>query len=106
MFKIIHAMIFLVIVKTMKEIVLTEYMTYRATLRGYDLGRIEQILRFGAEKYFDSETGRQVAVGSHKEKLILIPYVETETKITPITVHATTRQQIRFRINTGRFKYG
>jgi hypothetical protein len=45
-------------------------------------------------------------VGTHKEKLILIPYEETETKITPITVHATTRQQVRFRINTGRFKYG
>jgi hypothetical protein len=44
-------------------------------------------------------------VGIHKEKLILIPYEETETRVTPITVHATTRQQVRFRINTGRFKY-
>ena len=80
-------------------------MHYRAKLRGYDLGRIEEILRFGTEKYFDSETGRHVVVGSHQHKLVLIPYEETETKITPITVHATTGQQIRFRINTGRFKH-
>jgi hypothetical protein len=38
-------------------------------------------------------------------KLVLIPYEETDTKITPVTVHATTRQQIKFRINTGRFKH-
>ena len=106
MFAVIHVIIFLIVVKAMKEIVLTEYMTYRAKLRGYDLDRIKQILRFGTEKYFDSETGRHVAVGTHKEKLIMISYEETETTVTPITVHATTRKQIKFRINTGRFKYG
>jgi len=44
-------------------------------------------------------------VGTHGDKVVLIRYEEIAAKITPITVHATTRQQIRFRINTGRFKH-
>lgn len=35
----------------------------------------------------------------------MIPYEETETTITPITIHATTRQQIKFRLTTGRLIY-
>jgi hypothetical protein len=37
------------------------------------------------------------------EQLVLIPYEQNENKITPITIHTTTRQQIRFRLKTGRF---
>ena len=42
-------------------------------------------------------------VGQHGKQLVLIPYEQSENTITPITIHATTRQQIRFRLKTGRF---
>jgi hypothetical protein len=43
-------------------------------------------------------------VGKHNEILILVPYDEEDNDIVPVTVHATSRRQIRFRLNTGRFK--
>lgn len=79
-------------------------MQYRARQRNYDVDRIAEIVRFSDERYLDTETGRLVAVGSHGKKIVFVPYEENETTITPVTVHATTRQQIRFRINTERFK--
>ena len=88
----------------MKDIVLTDYLSYRLKERNYDLNRIKEILRFGTERYFDTETGRNVVVGTHGKKTVLVPYEETEVAITPVTIHAITRQQIRFRINTGRFR--
>lgn len=33
------------------------------------------------------------------------PYEEDEATLTPVTIHATTRQQIKFRLNTGRLNY-
>lgn len=33
----------------------------------------------------------------------LIPYEQSNNTITPITIHVTTRQQIRFRLKAGRF---
>jgi len=47
--------------------------------------------------------GRAIAVGKHREQLVLIPYEQSENTITPITIHTTTRQQIRFRLKTGQF---
>jgi len=35
----------------------------------------------------------------------MIPYETDEDAITPITIHATTRQQINFRLRTGRFTH-
>ena len=87
----------------MPEITWTSYVRYRVTQRGFDLNRIEEILRFSGERYYDVETGRAIAVGHHDEQLVLIPYEQSESTITPITIHATTRQQIRFRLKTGRF---
>jgi hypothetical protein len=63
---VIHVVIFLVVVKAMKEMAPTKYIVYRAKLRVCDLDHIKQLLRFGTEKHFDSETGRHVAVGTHK----------------------------------------
>ena len=88
----------------MKDILLTEYMSYRVKQRHYDFSILKEIIRFGTEKYFDTETARTVAVGRHREKIVLVPYEEDKAAITPVTVHATTRQQISFRVNTGRFK--
>ena len=84
-------------------IVWTDYMKYKAKLRGFDLAKIEHIVRSSSERYFDTATGRRVVVGRHDNTLIIIPYEADENSITPITIHATTRQQIRFRIRTGRF---
>ena len=87
----------------MKEIIWTDYMKYRANLRGFELQQLERIVRFSGERYYDTVTGKQIVVGKHDRELVLIPYESAESSITPITVHATTRQQIKFRLNTGRF---
>jgi hypothetical protein len=84
----------------MPEIIWTSYLRYCATLRGFDLNLIENILRFSSERYYDVETDRAIAVGKHGGQLVLIPYEQDENTI---TIHATTRQQIRFRLKTGRF---
>jgi hypothetical protein len=36
----------------------------------------------------------------HDDQLILIPFELEGDQITPVTVHAITRQQIRFRLST------
>lgn len=87
----------------MPEIIWTSYLRYRTTQRGFDLDLIDHILRFSSERYYDVETDRAIAVGKHREQLVLIPYEQNGDIITPITIHATTRQQIRFRLKTGRF---
>jgi len=51
----------------------------------------------------DTATNRPVVVGRCGKTLVLVPYEATENVVTPITIHATTRQQIEFRINAGRF---
>ncbi|MCK6561487.1 hypothetical protein HUU39_07345 [candidate division KSB1 bacterium] len=81
----------------------TDYLRYKATLRGFDLGIIESILKFSPERYFDSAAGRRAAVGRHDDKLVIVPYEANEEVIVPITIHAITRQQINFRIRIGRF---
>ena len=82
----------------------SEYMRYRTTVRGFDLDKVEEILRFGLERYFDTETRRSVVVGRHQERLVIIPYEKDGNLVKPVTVHAITRQQIRFRQRTGRFQ--
>ncbi len=85
------------------EIIWTEYLKCRARLRGFDLNRIAEIVRFSSERYFDTATGRYVAVGRHGKVLVIVPYEIQGNAIIPVTVHATTRHQIRFRVKTGRY---
>jgi hypothetical protein len=87
------------------SIVWTDYMKYRADLREFNLTKIENILRYSEERYFDTATRRLIAVGRHAERLVLIPYEKKENEIIPITIHTTTQQQINFRLKTGRFKH-
>ena len=89
----------------MLNITWTEYFQYRAALRCYDLAKLERIIRHSSERYFDTETGRTIAVGRHDRRLVMIPYEAHGDVITPVTVHAITRQQIRFRLRTGRFTH-
>ena len=87
----------------MPSIVWTEYLQYRVELRGFGLARLEHIVRHSSERYVDTETGRTIVVGRHDKQLVMIPYEADGDVITPVTVHAVTRQQIRFRLQTGRF---
>jgi hypothetical protein len=83
----------------------TEYLQYRAELRGFDLTKLEHIIRHSDERYLDTETRLAVVVGRHDRQLVLIPYEVAGDDITPVTVHAITCQQIRFRLRTGRFMH-
>jgi hypothetical protein len=87
-------------------IVWTDYLRYRAELRGFDLADVEHIVRSSNERYLDSITGRNVVVGKHGALLIMVPYDVNGGDIIPVTVHATTRQQITFRVKAGRFRHG
>ena len=87
-------------------IIWTDYLKYRVALRGFDLETLEAIVRTSSERYHDAETGRTVVVGRHDKRLVLIPYDVHGGIVTPVTVHAITRQQIRFRLRTGRFGHG
>lgn len=84
-------------------VIFSAYFEYRAKLRGFGLSKIEKILRYSEERYFDTVTGRFIAVGQHDKRLVIIPYEKHRKEIIPVTVHATTRIQIRFRLKTGRF---
>lgn len=79
-------------------------MKHRGHLRGFDLPRVENILKHSTERYFDMETHRLVVVGRHADKLVLIPYECQGDEVIPITIHVTTRQQINFRLRTGRYR--
>ena len=84
-------------------IVWTDYLRYRADLRGFDLDVLEQILRYSSERYVDAETGRQIVVGRHDTRLVMVAYEEPGGNMVPVTVHAISRQQITFRLRMGRF---
>ena len=87
------------------RIIWTDYMKYRARLRRFDLTKIEAIVRYSSERYLDRATGRHIAVGRHDKTLVVIPYEMDETTLTPVTIHATTRQQINFRLLSGRYTH-
>ena len=85
------------------DVVWTDYMKYRAQLRGFELGKIERLLRESRERYVDTATGRFVVVGRYGRSLVMVPYELDKDSMAPITIHATTRQQIRHRLEVGRF---
>jgi hypothetical protein len=88
----------------MSEVIWTEYLRYRAQIRGFDLAIIEQIVRFSGERYYDTSTLRWIAVGRHRDQLVVIPYEDEGETIVPISIHATTRQQLALRVRSGRFR--
>lgn len=87
------------------SVVWTEYMQYRAGFRRFELTKVEGIIRYSRERYFDTVTRRMIVVGKHDDRLVMIPYERKGNEIIPVTIHATTRQQINFRLKTGRFTY-
>ena len=82
----------------------TEYFRYRCRLRDFDLATVERIARYSTERYYDTATGRNVAVGPHDKRLAMIAYEQEGNTLTPVTIHATSRQQINSRVKSGRFK--
>ena len=84
------------------QVVWTDYMLYRAKSRGFDLVRIEEIVRYSSERYIDRATGRLVAVGKSGNALILVAYETDEGLIRPVTAHVAARAQIEVRIRSGR----
>ena len=85
-------------------IVWTEYVKYRLKFRGYEPATVEHILRYSSERYVDTVTGRLAAIGRHVKLLVMIPYERRGGTLTPVTIHATNRQQINSRLKSGRFK--
>ncbi len=87
------------------SIIWSGYFRYKATLRGFHIDKVERILRYSTEWYLDVITGRTIVVGRHEDRLIPIAFElsDREHEITPVTIHATTRQQINFRFQTGRY---
>ncbi len=85
------------------DVVWTEYLKHRAVLRGFDLDRIEQIVKSSSERYMDTATDRRIAVGRCGKTVVLIPYEASGDRVTPITVHTITRRQIALRVKVGRF---
>ncbi|WP_224410473.1 hypothetical protein [Oscillatoria salina] len=88
---------------SISTVIWSEYIRYRAKLRNFDLTKIEEIIKYSGERYYDVETGRMVAVGKHDNRLVIIPYESSGDAIAPVTIHATTRRQIRFRLRNRRF---
>ena len=82
----------------------TDYLIYRMNVRGFQKDKIDNIVRFSPERYFDTETRRYVVIGKHGNKEVLIPYDTEEKTIIPVTIHTISRQQIRFRKLSGRFE--
>ena len=85
------------------SIIWSDYIKYKADLRGFELTKMENILRYSGEKYYDTITRRMIAIGRQDEHLVMVPYEEKGNAIIPVTIHATTRQQINTRLKTGRF---
>ena len=73
-------------------------------VRNYNKEKIEHIIRFSSERYFDTETRRFVIIGKHDHRVVIIPIDKSGNVIIPVTIHAISRQQIRFRILSGRFE--
>jgi hypothetical protein len=87
------------------EIRWTSYLQFRANLRGFDLNALEGILRNSSERYTGAATGRRVAIGKHGNTLVAIPDDQNQDVIVPVTVHTTSRQQVTYRLKSGRFVY-
>ena len=89
----------------MKDIVWTDYFKYRVKLRGFNLKNVEEIIRYSTERYYDTVTDRLVVVGKDSNVMVMIPYeTNEESVITPVTIHATNRQQIKYRVKSGRYQ--
>jgi hypothetical protein len=57
------------------DVAWTEYLKYRAAIRGFDLDTIEKIAKSSQERYTDTATNRHVVVGRCGKTLVVIPWI-------------------------------
>jgi len=89
----------------MVKIIWTDYLNYRAKLRGFELELISEIVKYSGERYFDIDTSRMIVIGKHNNILIMVAYeVRDDNVVVPVTIHATNRQQISYRVKNGRYQ--
>ena len=67
-----------------RDIIWSDYFKYRVQLRGYDISEIERILRYSEERYYDTETFRQVVISRHDKRLVIIPYETVKILLYPL----------------------
>ena len=46
-------------------------MKHRARLRGFDLAKLEHIVKHSSERYYDTVTGRSIIVGRYDNLLVM-----------------------------------
>jgi len=68
----------------------------------------EQIFLNSTERYFDTETQRDVAVhrvrlGRRRRAQMMLAYEEYAEHVEFVTIHKINRREINFRIQTGRW---
>jgi hypothetical protein len=87
------------------QIIWTDYFRYRVKLRGFNLNDLEEILRYSTERYYDTATDRLVVIGRDAKTMIMTPYERDNSDVvTPITVQATNRQQVNYRVEAEDFR--
>lgn len=84
------------------NVIFSDYFRYKAELRGFHLAKLEDIVRYSSERYVDTVTDRLIVIGRHDHDIVMIPYEQHDDKLAPVTVHVVTRQQITYRLKTGR----
>ena len=89
----------------MIKIIWTDYLMYKARLRGFNLSNIEDIIRHSSERYFDTSSRRHIVVGKDAKVLVVIPHdIDEFDTVPPITIHAITIIHINYRVKSGRFQ--
>ena len=51
----------------------TSYFKYKLELRVFDQLKVENILRYSDERYFDIVSQNNIVIGKHDRRLVLIP---------------------------------
>ncbi|MBC8458636.1 MAG: hypothetical protein H8D67_11640 [Deltaproteobacteria bacterium] len=92
----------------MKEIHYTDYFRYRMQFRHISAGVPEEIYLNATERYFDTETLRDIAVhqvrlGRRRRAQMMLAYEEYAEHVEFVTIHKINRREINFRIQTGRW---
>jgi len=101
--------------KVLKEIHYTDYFRYRSLgdfgymqFRRIPAGAPEQIYLNATERYFDTETQRDIAVhrvrfGRRGRAQMMLAYEEYAEHVEFVTIHKINRREINFRIQIGRW---
>jgi hypothetical protein len=91
----------------LKKIIYTAHLRFRLEKRGIPADIPRKIYQDSNEKYYDSATGHNIAVGcldySGREREVMIAYDEFEDRIEIVTVHPLKWMQKQQRIKSKRW---